>query len=57
MEATPEIVVTVSAELMKSLRGEADRLGVPIEYLIAGLVLDTFEGSPTRKTPPLRAAS
>jgi hypothetical protein len=44
MQATPEVVVTLSDELWSRLRREAARLDVPVEWLIAGLVCDTIEG-------------
>lgn len=56
MEANPEIAVTLSAKLLAELRDESVRLGVPIEYLVAGLVLDTFEEAHVPAAAPLRAA-
>ena len=43
MNATPEVVVTLTAALWSRLRQEAVRLDVPVEWLIAGLVCDTIE--------------
>jgi hypothetical protein len=41
-----EIIVTLSAELAGHLRGLATVLEVPFEWLVAGIVCDTIEGSP-----------
>lgn len=43
MDATTELEVTLSAELYRRLRREARRLGVPLRYLVASVVLDTLE--------------
>jgi hypothetical protein len=44
MKATPEIPVTLSHELLGHLRSRAAELGVPLRWLIAGLICDTVEG-------------
>lgn len=41
MNATPEVAVTLSPELLNHLRAEAKRLHVPLTYLVASLVVDT----------------
>jgi hypothetical protein len=47
MRATPEVVVTLTAELWRELRGRAAALDISVEWLIAGLVCDTIEASGT----------
>ncbi len=42
-DPTSEIAVTLTDALRRRLRREADRLGVPLEWLVAGLVCDTLE--------------
>ena len=39
-----EVVVTLTAELWEEFRRRAAALGVPVEWLVAGLVCDTVEG-------------
>jgi hypothetical protein len=51
MDAQNEIRVTLSNELMKHLRKEAEQQHVPLRWLVAGLVCDTFE-----KTKPVTPA-
>lgn len=41
---TPEIPVTLSADLFRHLRDLAAALDVPLHWLVAGLVCDTVEG-------------
>ena len=41
MSSTPELAVTLSAELYDHLSAEARRLDLPLEWLVASLVLDT----------------
>ena len=54
MDARPEIRVTLSDELMKHLRKEAEKQHVPLRWLVAGLVCDTVEISkPTMPAKPL----
>ncbi len=36
-----ELSVTLSPQLFSHFRDEADRLGLPIEWLIASLIVDT----------------
>lgn len=43
MHAEPELDVTLSAELFEQLRSEAQRLEIPLEWLVASLVVDTLE--------------
>jgi hypothetical protein len=58
MKTSPEIAVTLSDELLRSLQAQARELNVPLKWLVAGLVCDTVEtagqsidrGSP----PPVR---
>jgi hypothetical protein len=45
MRTDREIVVTLSAELLGHLRGLAELLEVPFEWLVAGIVCDTIERS------------
>ena len=44
MIAEMELAVTLSPALLKHLRAESRRLGVALEWLIAGLVADTIDG-------------
>jgi hypothetical protein len=48
MNAQAEVAVTVSKALYASLRAEAKRLGVSVEWLVAGLIVDTMEDAPVR---------
>ena len=43
MKTNREIVVTLSDELLESLRGQAEELKVSLKWLVAGLVCDTIE--------------
>jgi hypothetical protein len=43
MNTRPELAVTLSAELFSHLKAEARRLDVPIQWLVASLVLDTVD--------------
>jgi hypothetical protein len=43
MDATSEIRVTLSRDLIKQLRQEAVTRHVPLRWLVAGLVCDTLE--------------
>ena len=45
MTTSPELAITLSAALFDHLREEAGRLGVPIEWLVASLVVDTIDES------------
>jgi hypothetical protein len=46
MDATREIVVTLSDDLWNHLRKEAKELHIPLRWLVAGLVCDTLETKP-----------
>ncbi len=43
MNARTEFAVTLSRRLFKHLAAEANRLDVPLEWLVASLVVDTVE--------------
>ena len=43
MMTASELAVTLSADLLKHLRDEAQTLGVPLEWLVASLVVDTLD--------------
>lgn len=43
MSVETDFAVTLSAALLKHLRSEARRLGVPLEWLVASLVVDTLD--------------
>ena len=43
MNAAAELAVTLSDTLYARLRDEARRLGLPLEWLVASLVVDTLE--------------
>ena len=43
MKSNPEFSVTLSDELFDLLRSQAQRLHVPLKWLVASLVCDTFE--------------
>jgi hypothetical protein len=45
MTNTAELSVTLTAELFERLRAESRRLEVPLEWLVASLVVDTIEGA------------
>ena len=45
MTKTSEVRVTLSAELWKQFRHHAAETGVPLEWLVAGLVCDTLRVS------------
>jgi hypothetical protein len=49
MEASPEVLVTLSDELLAHLKKLAHEMHVPLRWLVAGLVCDTFES--TTATP------
>ena len=52
-----EVAVTLSGALLARLRAEAEALGLPLEYLVAGLVADTLEPADVGTRPiPARAA-
>lgn len=39
----PELAVTLSDELFHHLSDEAARLGIPLEWLVASMVVDTMD--------------
>ena len=43
MSYAPEVAVTLSIELLRHLRDESRRLEIPLEWLVAGLVCDSFD--------------
>lgn len=43
MTTSPEVDVTLSADLLRRLRAEARALGVPLQWLVASLVVDTVD--------------
>ena len=43
MNTRSELEVTLSAKLLDRLRTEAKRLGIPVEWLVASLVVDTVD--------------
>lgn len=57
MIAAPELSVTLTPELMRHLRAESRRLDVPLEYLVAGLVLDTLGDAEIAAPSPLAASA
>lgn len=44
MNAKSEVSVTLSTELYERLNAEATALGLPLEWLVASLVVDTLDG-------------
>lgn len=44
MSATAEVEVTLEPDLYDHLRAEAERLGIPLAWLVVSLVVDTFDG-------------
>jgi hypothetical protein len=53
MNAAPEVAVTLSPELLARLRDEAAALDLPLEYLVAALIVDTMEGTCETVEPTL----
>ena len=51
MDASPQIQVTLSGELLNHLRREAETRHVPLRWLVAGLVCDTLEREPATAKP------
>lgn len=43
MKSKTELAVTLSPELYEHLRAEAVRLHVPLQWLVASMVVDTVE--------------
>jgi hypothetical protein len=46
MNPSSEVAVTLEPELFERLMVEARQLGLPLEWLVAALVADTFDGTP-----------
>lgn len=59
MDASPQIRVTLSEELLEHLRHEAETRHVPLRWLVAGLVCDTLdrEEAPARPRTALLASA
>ena len=53
MNSASEVAVTLTPELFKHLTAESKLLGVPLEWLVASLVVDTLEAKPLQ---PILAA-
>ena len=43
MDASPKIIVVLSDDLLNHLRSVAKEKHIPLRWLVAGLVCDTFE--------------
>jgi hypothetical protein len=43
MTTNPSVDVTLSADLLRHLRAEARELGIPLQWLIASMIVDTVE--------------
>ena len=43
MDANPKIIVVLSDDLLCHLRRDAQEKHIPLRWLVAGLVCDTFE--------------
>lgn len=43
MTTTPDVDVTLSPDLLLRLRAEARDLGVPLQWLVASLIVDTVD--------------
>lgn len=56
MIAAPELSVTLSPALMKHLRAESRKLGIAIEWLVAGIVADTVS-EPQADRPQFAASA
>jgi hypothetical protein len=52
MTTKSEVHVTLSAELWSWFHQLVSRTGVPLEWLVAGLVCDTLENVPEHDRPP-----
>jgi hypothetical protein len=48
MNPSSEVAVTLEPELFRRLSAEAQQLGVPLEWVVAALVADTFVESSVR---------
>jgi len=44
MNSNSEVAVTLSSDLFETLKKESKRLCLPLEWIIASLVADTFSG-------------
>ena len=55
MSTDPGLAVTLSAELFARLKSEARRLGLPLEWLVASLVVDTVDSFGTKADVPAMA--
>jgi hypothetical protein len=53
MNPSPEVAVTLSADLYKHLRAEARRLRVPLAWLVASMVVDTMGDEAREPVPAL----
>jgi hypothetical protein len=51
MTTSPEVDVTLSADLLRRLRDEARALGVPLQWLVASLVVDTVDSLGADRDP------
>jgi hypothetical protein len=56
MDARREWSVTLSEPLHAFLKAEAQRLALPVEYLVAGMILDTFGDEMPQVIPAERSA-
>ena len=51
MKRDSGLAVTLSPELLDQLRREATAIGLPLEYLVASMVVDTMESAHTAHEP------
>jgi len=56
MTTNSEVSVTFSSEMLDHLRVQAQRLHVPLKWLVASLVLDTTETAARRRKASERSA-
>jgi hypothetical protein len=54
MDTGRSIEVTLPADVYRKLRQEARTLNVPLRYVLAGLVHDTFEAATSAPRPRTR---
>jgi len=52
MDTGRSIEITLPADVYRKLRQEARTLNVPLRYVLAGLVHDTFEAAVSAPAPP-----
>lgn len=52
MKRDSGIAVTLSPELLDQLRREATAVGLPLEYLVASMVVDTMESAGVSPATP-----